>query len=174
MDTFLIAGWRPRVKAFLYDYLLIVLYISLLALLSISPPGERLAGFFTSPASADLAAFVLLVLPVLLYFALLEGGSSGATWDKRRAGVRVIRTDGGRLGYSRSLLRETVRFLPWQMAHTAVYRYAFAPDYIAWRAPALNGASLALAAYYLIDLVRRADHRPLYDRMAGSMVVTRR
>jgi len=50
------------------------------------------------------------LMVMLLYFALLEG-LSGATLGKWIAGLRVIRTEGGRPGLLRGLLRNLLRFV---------------------------------------------------------------
>jgi uncharacterized RDD family membrane protein YckC len=167
-----------RIAAFAWDYLVIAGYIVLLALFSSVAwfgvlgrlPGEA----DHSPWFFDLIAFVTLVLPVILYFAVQEASSSQATWGKRRAGLRVTAADGGRLNLRRSLLRSGLKFLPWQIAHTALFHIPGWPTAAA-PPPAWVVAGFvlayALAGIYLVGLFVPASRRTLYDRIAGAYVV---
>jgi len=80
-----------RFLAFAVDYLFIALYLLLLvcvgALIRLTPLGADFGALFANPASAELTSFMLLVLPVLLYFALLESSRWQATIGKRVIGL---------------------------------------------------------------------------------------
>ncbi len=80
-----------RLLAFAVDYLFIALYLLLLvgvgALIRITPLGADFGALFANPASAELTSFMLLVLPVLLYFALMESSRWQATIGKRARGI---------------------------------------------------------------------------------------
>ncbi len=80
------------ILAFAVDYLAIAVYIMALSgislVLSLTPFREEFAGLWTSPLSGQLTAFLMLTLPVVLYFALLEGSRRGATLGKRMLGLR--------------------------------------------------------------------------------------
>ena len=85
------AGFIKRLKAFGFDYLLIVGYIILLAAGTMAV--IKISGFFglslrwpENPLLADLMAFVTLVLPVILYFTLQESSPKQATWGKTQSG----------------------------------------------------------------------------------------
>jgi hypothetical protein len=83
----------------------------------------------------------------------------------------VLTWDGQRLTLARSVLRTAGKFLPWELAHAAIWRFAFpgsappgvpeAAIVVVW---ALVGGNLVSA---LIDDQRRT----LYDRLSRSMVV---
>src|SRR5262245_7839429 len=98
-----------RLLAFAVDYLFIALYITLLvgvgALLRLTPLGADFGSLFANPASAELTSFILLVAPVLLYFALTESSRWQATIGKRIVGYRVATMDGSQVGFPRALLR---------------------------------------------------------------------
>ncbi len=119
------AGLRPRLLAFALDYLLIAAYAIALAAVtfaaSASPLRSTLAVITATPASRDAVAFVTIVLPVILYFALQEGSARQGTWGKRRLGLRVTALDGGQLPLGRAFVRALVKFLPWQIAHTCLF-----------------------------------------------------
>ena len=94
------AGLWMRTLAFVLDYLIMAAYLVLIGLTSLMVnlvwPG-LLAAFFANELSAHISSFLLVTLPVILYFALLEASSGQGTWGKRRLNLRVVRTDGARL-----------------------------------------------------------------------------
>lgn len=169
------AGPKRRLVAFAYDYIVIAMYIGVLAGISllIEPVGELLRQrLFTTPVTSDLAGFVLLILPVILYFTLQEGSARGSTWGKRRTGVRVVSVQGEPIGYGRALLRAAVKFLPWQIAHTAIFQsFDGNPSpgvYV------LFALAYGLVAVYLLYLWRHPAHRTPYDLLARTAVIVPR
>ncbi len=171
-------GLRPRLLAFALDYLLIAAYATALAAVTFAaatgPLRSILAVLLATPASRDAVAFVTIVLPVILYFALQEGSARQGTWGKRRLGLRVTALDGGQLPLGRALLRSTAKFLPWQIAHTCLFHFPGWP-----LAPAAPPAWVTagfvlvwlLVAGYLAMLGLSKSHRAPYDRLAGSAVL---
>ena len=167
-----------RIKAFAFDYLVIAAYLVLLvglgSFLTFGPSAAEWQAFMSDPVRADLFAFAVLVLPVILYFALNERSEARATWGKRRAGIEVVGPSGGRIGLGRSLVRSGLKFLPWQMAHTAMLHIPGFPmspgEPPAWSTPLLVG-TWSLVALYLFGLTRFGGRRTLYDRAAGTTVV---
>ena len=157
------SSWR-RLAAFAVDYSIILLYLGLLYLIG------RGVGFVTwvhAPWQAHLLGFTTLTLPVILYFALLE------TWDGATLGKRVLRLHvtnlcGAPLSLNRSLFRNAVKFLPWELSHTALYRVDFDSGLALWQT-ALFGLSLLGAALYLLGLFI-PPYRPLYDLVSGAQV----
>jgi uncharacterized RDD family membrane protein YckC len=168
-----------RIAAFAWDYLLIAGYVILLAIVSTSiwfgVIGQSPATSGTSPWLFDLLSFTTLVLPVILYFALCEASSAQATWGKRRVGLAVVSSDGGRLSKAQSLLRSALKFLPWQIAHSSLFHIPGWPTSTGPMPPgAMAGLALAygLAGLYLVGLLRRPGHRTIYDGLAKTLVVT--
>ena len=138
------------------------------------PLGSGWRRLMSNPITADLVGFVTLILPVTLYFALYEASAAGATWGKRKAGLRVVGPDGGILSLPRSLIRSGLKFFPWQMAHTAMFHIPGFPmnpgQPPAW-SPVLLGAAWTLVALYLVGLTPVFGRRTPYDRIAGATVV---
>ncbi len=172
------AGLRPRLLAFALDYLLIAAYATALAAVTVaaseSPLRSGLATLVATPASRDAVAFVTMVLPVILYFALQEGSARQGTWGKRRLGLRVTALGGGRLPLGRALLRSGVKFLPWQIAHTCLFHFPGWPLAPAEPPPGVIagfGLVWLLVLGYLAPLAFGKSHRTPYDRLAGSAVV---
>lgn len=77
------AGAGVRIKAFLYDYLLIVAYLIVLSgiggFLTLGPWSSAWSDLLSTPARTDLLAFLVSVLPVVLYFTAAESSAAGAT-----------------------------------------------------------------------------------------------
>jgi uncharacterized RDD family membrane protein YckC len=166
-----------RVAAWLLDYLLIAAYLILLTAASFalraSPLRAGFDGALSRPATAEVLGFLLLTLPVVLYFAIYEASPREATLGKRALGLEVVRLDGYRLSIWRALLREAVRFLPWELSHALLWRVALSADRRVlpfWIAVGY-GVVYALVLLYLATLFFGSQHRTVYDRLAGSIVI---
>jgi uncharacterized RDD family membrane protein YckC len=164
--------------AFLLDYLVIAGYIVVLTLVSMlvlrSGAGPAFSTLFANPIRADMAAFLLLVLPVILYFALTESGPRQATWGKQRMRLCVTDQHGGRLSRPRALLRSVVKFLPWQIAHTSLFHI---PGWPMEATTVPTGPIIGFGLVWLLIfvwlgfLIFHPARRAPYDLAAGSWVV---
>ncbi len=168
-------GWQ-RVAAYLVDYLVIAAYVALLTGASFASGASRRMDFALSgsPAMGQLVAFVSLTLPVVLYFAVSEASQWQGTLGKRALKLRVTaHSEGSRLSFRRTLLRAALKFAPWELAHTVLWRVegwpldAPQPTTFHWLGFAL---SLLWAGWYLVSLFV-GSQRALYDRVAASVVV---
>lgn len=168
------AGLWPRLLAFALDYFLIAAYLLVLvaaALVARAVAPDAVASVFGNPLTAEAVGFVLLTLPVALYFALSEASVAGATFGKRRLTLRVVTGHWRRLSLGRSAARTALKFVPWELTHALVWRYALAqgdpPGYldigliVVW---VLIGANVAA-------VIGDRQHRALYDMIAGTKVV---
>ena len=170
--------WR-RIAAWMLDYLVIAAYLVVLTAVSLgvlaTPAGPALNAALTRPFTAELVGFLALTTPVVLYFALLEASTWQATLGKRALGIVVAGPAGGRLTMGRALLREAVRFLPWELSHAIIWRLALSPARSSFPAWAGLGFTLVylLVFAYLVTLFFGSQHRTLYDRLAGSWVLRR-
>lgn len=164
--------------AFLFDYLIIAAYIIVLIigslLLGSGPLRQTFKELFANPNSSEISAFLLLVLPVILYFALFESSSWQATWGKRKLRLQVINTHGERLSVAQSLLRSLIKFLPWELAHACLWRIPGWP-YNPQTPPPIISVGLVMVwvivALYVISLLMSSKHQTLYDMIVGSCVV---
>jgi uncharacterized RDD family membrane protein YckC len=172
------ANLRLRIAAFLLDYLIITAYIIVLiavsVLLGFGPLRTTFQGLFANPNSGEISAFLLLVLPVILYFALFECSSWQATWGKRKIGIYVTNMQGERLSLGRSLVRSFIKFLPWELAHACLWRipgWPLDPQ----TPPLIISTGLVLVwvivGAYVISMLISKKHQTLYDMIAGSHVV---
>ena len=166
------AGLGARLTAFALDYLPIFAYLSALvavgSFLGRAYP-DVAATTFGRPTTAQAVGFILVTLPVGLYFALSEASPRQATWGKRRRGLRVVGPHGDRPSLGRSAARTALKFVPWELAHGGVWGLTLAGDApaplavillaAAWLGVGVNGAAIAWR--------RRAP----YDVLSGTAVV---
>lgn len=168
------AGLWVRSLAFALDYLPIASYLAVLvaggAWLSRFPQPLAQA-IFDGPISGEAAGFLLITLPVALYFALLEASPQQATWGKQRMRLRVTDLAGERLGLARSIGRTALKFIPWELAHLCFWQVSFARDPLS---PIyVLGFSIVwlMIAANVVSLLLSPTRQTLYDRVAGTMVV---
>lgn len=163
-----------RLAAVALDYLVISAYMVILVLLAL------LAGtlapwladaLFANAVVGELTGFVVLTLPVTLYFALSEASAAGATWGKRRMRLRVLTDDGRQLSLGRSLLRSAVKFMPWELAHASIWQFRFAAGDASQLLPTVGLAvTWLLVAITILSVLLDRRRRALHDRVARTVV----
>jgi uncharacterized RDD family membrane protein YckC len=165
--------WQ-RVKAFAFDYLLIAGYLILIVGLGVGvnvtlPRVSQT--LFANRVSGQVISFLLVTLPVILYYALLESSPQQATWGKRKIGLRVIETEGARLKFLHALARTLLKFVPWELSHTLIWQLSFAqPE----TTPFINAGFVLvwlLIGANLLSLWLSKKHQTLYDRLSATYVV---
>lgn len=173
------AGFTKRLKAFAFDYLIICGYIVLLTVMTMT--AVKIGGLMgvslrwsENAILADLMAFVMLVLPVILYFTFQESSAKQSTWGKRKAGIRVVNADGGRLTRRQAFMRSLVKMIPWQVAHTSLFHIPGWPFAVTLIPPAVTaGFALVyvLIGIYIATVFISKKRRTLYDWVSGSYVI---
>jgi uncharacterized RDD family membrane protein YckC len=173
-----VASPGRRFAAWLLDYVVILAYLIVLAAASLgalsSPAASVFSSALTRPITAELVGFLTLTCPVILYFALTEVSSWQATLGKRALRIVVVGQAGTRLPFGRAIVREVVRFLPWEMAHSLIWPLALAP-HLEPLPVTIGGFAVVylLVFVYLVSLFVGSEHRTVYDRIAGSRVMRR-
>jgi uncharacterized RDD family membrane protein YckC len=124
-----------------------------------------------SAFARDFVAFITLILPVVLYFSLQESSARQATIGKQKIGLQVINANGRRLSTGQALLRSGLKFLPWQMAHTAVFQLSSGNASTIMLAISILAQGLVIINLLLLMIDKQ--HRTLYDWLAGTSVVKR-
>jgi uncharacterized RDD family membrane protein YckC len=167
------ALWRRRIAATAIDYAIVAGYvcvllaIGLLLLAAGWLPGVSGSG---GRLGAQVVTSAVLSAPVTLWLASQEA-RRGATIGKRRLGLTVVTRRGGRPGWWRSLGRAVLKvFLPWELAHTAIWDLALRPDGGDVLDMAMLAAVYAIVIGYLVSLWVGAGRTP-YDRLTGTTVV---
>jgi uncharacterized RDD family membrane protein YckC len=171
------ASDRQRLLAFGIDYLLIAVYLALLAAASFAARWVlqreiRLPATRRERTRGHVVSFLSVTLPITLYFARAESLPRGATFGKRALGLRVITMEGDRVPFRRALLRAAAKFMPWEIAHTTLWGtpgWPVEPQLTAyhWLGYVL---SLLLSGWYVVALFA-GRHRTPYDRIARTRVV---
>ncbi len=120
------SGYR-RLVAFALDWLVIALWCGVLLgavfFLSAGTPRK-----FSGPWTAQAVGFLSLTLPVTLYFSFMESSRWRATLGKRIVGLRVSTISGERLGFGTAILRNGIRFVPWELGHVCAWQASYSPD----------------------------------------------
>ena len=168
--------WK-RLLAFALDYIVISAYLVVLVIVGVvlarTPAGPGFRALFANPNSAEATAFLLLVVPVLLYFAIFESSHWQATWGKRVLRLRATTTSGERAGFLRALWRNALKLLPWELTHACLWRipgWPFDPQ----TPPLWINVGLILVwvivVVYVISLAFSRSGQTLYDYLAGMRI----
>lgn len=165
-----------RILAFGLDYLVIAAYMLVLAvaalLLNRLVPGLWQT-LFSTRDSAHLTAFLVLTLPVCLYFAVLQSSHWQATWGKYVLGLKLVRADGAPVSFARALARTDLQFIPWELSHTLIWQLRFDPNTTdVW---IFGGFTLVwvLIGANLISMVATRTHQTIYDLIVKTLVIKR-
>ena len=168
------AGLWVRIAAFAFDYLIITVYLLMLAALSLAVSGtypNLPRALFGNPASGQITGFMVITLPVTIYFALLESSTWQATLGKRWKRLRVVDKNNDRLTRMRAFGRTLLKFIPWELSHACIWQIRFSagdPSPMI-----ILGFALVwiLIAANIVSLLVSPTRQTLYDRLAGSYVV---
>lgn len=156
-----------RSLAFGLDYLIIIGYGMLLFGVTSTIGVARL-----SPLEGQVVGFVSLTLPVFLYFYLMEKSSSAATLGKRVMNISVQNHIARK--NQRVLLRNILKFLPWEIAHFGVHWIIYysgidkAPPVWVWVALILPQV---IVLGYISSIILYKGESSLYDKIANTSIV---
>jgi uncharacterized RDD family membrane protein YckC len=124
------AGFWIRAGAFALDYIIILGYLIGITLLSllVNTLFNMNQWLFADRIWAQLVAFLLITLPITLYFAVAESSVRQGTWGKQRLKLKVEDWNGKRISFWRALGRTLLKFLPWEISHTLIWQIYFSPQ----------------------------------------------
>jgi len=127
----------------------------------------------TSPWTAQAVGFVTMTLPVTLYFAICESSAMRGSLGKRILGLAVSREGGGRLPLGSALLRNGVKFVPWEFGHTVAQQAVVSGD---TGVPTWVWGAMIVAfggpVWWVIAMMTTG--RTPYDRLASARVALKR
>jgi uncharacterized RDD family membrane protein YckC len=162
---------KKRLTAAFIDLGGIILYM--LVLLGVSLISFSIIGYtpklsFINP---HLLGFLTLTLPIMIYFIVSEF-KYGATLGKRFAGLKVASFNGQPLTLTQVIVRNVIKFLPWEYAHILVYILILVPKATDSQL-LIFGLILAniIPLVYLAMIVLRKDHRGPHDIISQTVVV---
>ena len=167
------AGFWQRVKAFAFDYLIILGFLVVITLLFliINRFSSGFQWLFASRIQAQVIGILLLTLPVTLYFAISESSNRQATWGKRRMGLRVADDNGERISFLRSFSRTLLKFVPWELSHTLIWNISFAPEASSTMINYGFGLVYVLIGLNIASMLMTKKHQTIYDLIAKTFVV---
>lgn len=155
-----------RITELLVDWLMICLYLIVIFLI------VAMFNFFVHgtafPNYSETTSLLILTftttVPIALVFAWMEYRFNG-TLGKVFSGLVVVSTT---RSFGRFLLRNLIKFVPWQLGLMAVTRFMYhEPDTLAFGKWIL---STGLMLMLIIMSFRRKDKRHLADLMVGTQV----
>ena len=127
-----------------------------------------------NPVTGEIIGFATLTLPVILYFTLSENGKYLGTIGKRKIGLQIVNKSLTKASIKQLLLRNCLKFLPWELAHFFIYRLFYfnslsktIPDWV------LTGliVSQGLAVIYLLCIIFTKNNQSIYELISRTIVV---
>lgn len=166
------AGLWLRLKAFAADYLLIFGYLLVVLLVSIFLIPSLQELFQASPVRAQLTGFLLVTMPVSLYFIVADSRLGGQSFGKRKIHIQVVDENRQAISVSRAVLRTVLKFLPWELSHFMAYRMIYLGDgAIQLMDYVIGGLVYTLIFLYILMVLFTKNKQSLYDRIAKTYVV---
>ncbi|WP_229683255.1 RDD family protein [Virgibacillus oceani] len=161
-----------RFKAFLFDYLLILVYLAILVVFGVFlfPSIQEL--FSGSLIKAQFVGFMMVTLPISLYFIVCDSIIIGQTFGKKKMGIQVFNENQEVLPVLQAVYRVILKFIPWELSHYLVYRMvALGDDKIPILYYMIGGLIYALIFAYILTAIFTKKKQTLYDIAARTQVV---
>lgn len=166
------AAFLLRFKAFMIDYLLILVYLAVLFVLNVFLFPSLQEWFKGSPSEAQFAGFLMVTLPISLYFIISDSVIGGQSFGKKKMGIQVADENGSALSVPHTMFRTILKFLPWELSHYLVYRLMYIGD---GEVPLfyymIGGLIYTLMFIYILTAVFTKKKQSLYDILAKTQVV---
>ena len=154
-----------RLKELVIDWLVISTYLIILAIISISFYMIVFKGIpKTTEIQSQLIATITSVIPIIIIFSILDfkKGSIG----KQKSGLKLYFKE---RKFRYSIIRNIVKFLPWQIGHMATIHGVYA-GFDSIITIILQIISLTLLVIMFLMGILRKDKRHLGDILAGTQV----
>lgn len=160
--------WQ-RISAFLLDYLILAVYLAGLSALFFILPNT--SSLFDSRIKAQTFGFLFVTFPITLYFAISESSKKQGTWGKTRLSLKVTDQEGNRIGFGKSLIRSTLKFIPWEISHTLLWEVTFNPDLNPIILNSMLISVYGLLGAYIASLLLTKTRQTLYDLVCGTYII---
>ena len=157
-----------RLAAYSLDYMIIVVYALLLFVVT---KILNLKDLILTPISGQFLGFISLTLPVFFYFFLSEKGNHRATIGKRIMNISICSQSDNI--EPRILLRNILKFLPWEIAHTGVHWIVFYSKYEnevpIWVWIVLILPQIIMVVY-LVSIIISKGESGIYDSISNTKI----
>lgn len=162
------ASFFRRIAAFFIDYILIVLYgIIIVGSISFLLKDH----FSSSPYIAQIIGFFTFTFPVSLYFIVSERSARRGTFGKQRLKLSVVNLQGKRITLLQSIVRNGIKFFPWEVAHFAVWHLSLSSNFSEpFLTTLLIGVNTIIFLYVITPFINN-KRRNIYDWIARTAVV---
>lgn len=166
------ATFFQRLKAFMHDYLLIFAYLIALFILNVFLFPSLQLFFQGSLVIAQIMGFLMVTLPVSIYFIISDSIFGGQSFGKKKMGIKVIDTKGQTISVPHAIYRTILKFMPWELSHFLVYRLVKVGD---GEVPIyyyfIGGLIYAFMFAYILTPFFTKKKQVLYDMAAKTQVV---
>jgi uncharacterized RDD family membrane protein YckC len=126
-----------------------------------------------TPWASQVIGLLTMTIPVTLYFATCEASRWHGSLGKHVLGLVVTHESGERLSFGSALLRNGLKFVPWEFGHLVAQQAVYSGDaglpVWVWGAAIV---ALAVPAWWGVTLIA-TGHTP-YDRWTSTRVVVQR
>ncbi|MBK7788555.1 MAG: RDD family protein [Saprospiraceae bacterium] len=161
-----------RIFALTIDFGIILLYAILLFAVTSLLFDVSQAGL--NPYFRQLISFLTLTLPVITYSYLTEIGTWKATIGKRVLNLIVLTPENKTT--KSILLRNLLKYLPWELAHTGVHWIIYFES-VGRETPIWTWIILivpqVLVFVYIISIILSKGQSSVYDRISGTKLQLR-
>ena len=153
-----------RIKELVIDWLVICVYLIILAIISVSFYMIVFKGIpKVTELQSQLIATITSVIPIIIIFSILDfkKGSIG----KQKSGLKLYFKE---RKFRYSIIRNIIKFLPWQIGHMSTIHGIYS-DFDFWSI-VLFFIGIGLAILLLLMGFMRNDKRHLGDLLAQTQV----
>ena len=154
-----------RIKELVIDWLVICMYLIMLAIISVSFYMIVLKGIpKVTELQSQLIATITSVIPIIIIFSILDfkRGSIG----KQKVGLKLYFK---KREFKYSVIRNIIKFMPWQIGHMATIHGIYT-EFDSIITIILQIIALALLVTMFLMGILRKDKRHLGDILAGTQV----
>jgi|SRR5690625_928242 len=156
---------KKRLIELLIDYFVIIAYLVMLLIINLSINFIIFKGFpVYTEFQAQMIAGLTAVIPIILIFSYLDYYTKG-TIGKRVSGLKMTYAN---YRFHSSLLRNIIKFLPWQLGHLGVIHGVYNDFDMA--AVIIANSGMFLGIVMLCMGLFRKDKCHLGDLIAGTKV----
>ncbi|HAX71351.1 MAG TPA: RDD family protein [Anaerolineae bacterium] len=163
------SGFWKRLRAFIWDYVLISAYILIITVIFWLLPFSQ--QFFADRIQAQLSVFFVLTFPIILYFSIFESSSKQGTWGKRKTKLITTGDNGDPVSFPRSFARTVLKLIPWELSHTLIWEIRFDSHVDPTLISIGFGVVYLLVGLNIASLIMTKKHQTLYDLITKTCVV---
>ena len=161
-----------RFKAFMFDYILIFSYLSLLVIVNVFIFPSLQTWFNGSLYIAQFAGFLMVTLPVSLYFIICDSVIGKQSYGKRKVGIKVVTNQGDSPSVIVSIVRVAFKFLPWELSHFLTYRLVSIGNAEVPLLYSSIGAIIYILIFaYILTAIFTRKKQSIYDLITKTQVI---